>query len=137
MSDSVEIEEDLSFPDEWQSYNCPPSDSVSPNEEYPFYRAVENKPAIASDFLNAVEEGKYKKASMCDRLSISLLNSEEGAHHHLELFPWKSHFHIAKLRLNSSHGKVKDTPTNKQPDHADWWPYRSVVRENTVIGYLV
>jgi len=138
MPDSEENEEmNLSFPNEWQQYNCPPSDSVSPSEESPFYRVVEHNPAIASDFFNAVEANNFQNHPMCSRLSISLLNSEDGAYHHLEIFPWKCDFHIAKLRLNASHGKVKDTPSNKQPDHADWWPYSGVVRENTVVEYLV
>lgn len=126
-----------SFPAEWQQYDCPPESSEFPKDDDKYFRVVKNKPATGKDFLNAVEEDSFKNHDMCSRLSISLLNTEHGAFYHREIFQWKEDWHIAQLKLTSDHGKVKDTPSRKQPAHADWWPYPTVTRESTVTTYVI
>ena len=118
------------FPKEWSDCGCPPPDSVIPNGSY--YRAVEHSPPTSDDFLNAVEAGKFLGAKPCDRLAVSLLSTLEGAAHHLKLFPSKADWYVATVSLTAKHGKVKNTPNDKQPAHADWWPFADVVRESTV-----
>ncbi|MBF0392320.1 MAG: hypothetical protein HQL38_06525 [Alphaproteobacteria bacterium] len=118
------------YPREWSDCGCPPRDSLEPNADY--YRAVEHSPPTTDDFLNAVEAGKFLNVAMCDRLAVSMLSTWEGAVHHLLLFPWKEGWSIATSSLTPRHGRVKDTPSSKQPAHIDWWPFPDVIRENTV-----
>ena len=118
------------YPSEWTDCNCPPADSVEPNGNY--YRAVENSPTTQDDFLNSVEADKFQKSPHCDRLAVSMLNTWEGAVYHLKLFPFKADWFIATVSLTPTHGKVKDTPSKKQPSHTDWWPFPHIVRESTV-----
>lgn len=125
-----ELSDSDAYPKEWTDCNCPPADSVVPNGDY--YRAVENSFPTKDDFLNSVEANKFTNAPLCDRLAVSMLNTWEGAVHHLKLFSFKADWFIATASLNAVHGKVKDTPSKKQPAHTDWWPFSHVVRENVV-----
>ena len=118
------------YAQEWTDCGCPPSGSVDPQGNY--YRAVEHNPATKDDFLNAVEADKFLKAPLCDRLAVSMLNTWDGAVHHLKLFTFKADWFIATASLTPAHGKIKDTPSKKQPAHTDWWPFSSVVRESAV-----
>lgn len=120
------------YPDSWQSCDCPPKDSIYPDGRY--FRAVPNNPATKDDFLNSIEADKFHNASHCDRLAVSMLGTWNGAAHHLRLFSFKSDWFIATVQLDKTHGKVKRTPNKKQPTHVDWWPYPSVDRHNTVIN---
>lgn len=118
------------YPQEWSDCGCPPSDSFEPNGDY--YRVVENSPPTKDDFLNSVEAKKFLSATLCDRLAVSMLSTWEGAVHHLRLFPYKADWFIATTSLTPAHGRVKVTPTSRQPAHVDWWPFRDVVREEAV-----
>lgn len=113
------------FPQGWP-VNCPPQDAAE--TESVMYRAVENNPVSADDFQNAVEAGKFLKVDICARLAVSLNNTLSGVKHSFVLFPHRAGWHIATVGLKPCHGRVKPTPSLKQPDHVDWWPYDGVHR---------
>lgn len=127
-SSAVEIKGE--YPPNWPDC-CPPADAMLTTGT--FYRAIENNPATAVDFLNAVEAGKFQKADPCDRLAISLLKTWSGILNSFKLFPHRENWSIATLEVQSSHGKIKETPRTNQPDHVSWWPFQGVSRETAVV----
>lgn len=118
------------YPSEWPVC-CPPRDAVE--VEATMYRAVEGRALTDSDFLNAVEAGKFLKENPCARLAISLNRTLDGVKRSFILFPYRAAWHVATVTLGRHHGRVSNAPTRKQLDHVSWWPYTGVLRHETVV----
>jgi len=120
----------MQFPSDWPD-ECPPVDAVIPHGD--FFRAIPEETPKKEHFYNSEEDGKFLAAPRCKRLAISMLKTWESAKHHLELFTHKKNWFVAKVNLNDKHGKIKDSPSQKQPEHVSWWAFEGVEKEKSVV----
>jgi hypothetical protein len=114
-----------SFPEGWPA-NCPPQDAVDAN--ITVYRTVKTTPPTEVDFLSYHELGKkVPEGKKCQACGISVWPTKEAAAHQRQVFEWQNP-HIAEAKLAPEHGKVKDTPSRRFPEHVTWWCYAAVTR---------
>ena len=99
--------------------NCPPEDSIIPNNEA-FYRMVETIPPTEADFYSLGKRSpkKINDNNRCRILSCSLFskyisctNRMEGSTH--------SHKFIVKIILPPESGRIKQTGIDRT--HYSWW----------------
>lgn len=108
----------LPWPPEWPA-GVPPDDAVDGNGTY--YRLARHSPLSVEDFLTPYESRTWKKRAEIDRLSLSILITEEDAVQTRKLYEKLGNY-IAKGVLGSGCGKTKLTP-GAVPTHTDWWPF--------------
>lgn len=99
--------------------NCPPEDALVTSGTV--YRMVDGDPS-AEDFLS-FRELKPDKAypSECVAGGLSVYADAEGIRRLRARIPRFRRMSVATGELNTTHGKMKNTPSRLHESHHTWW----------------
>jgi len=115
------------FPD-WFPADCPTLTATDALGA--FFRFVTRNPVDALDFLSHHELDLARGANACQRCSLSIYRTLDGARRRLVQLRDRNRArfgpHIAEATLNSEHGKIKQE--GRDPEHYEWWAYEGIVR---------
>ncbi len=98
---------------------CPPTNASPTDGAY--FRCCRQAEPHGDDFLNAVEQGTFRRSDQCRRMSLSVFRSLEDAMHHARLYPRRKWAYVRVAKLGPEHGHDLLT-TGTMPTHSSWWP---------------
>lgn len=104
------------FPDD-----CPPKTSDSANGRV--YRLVGASPPNENDFLSWKQRSPNKDYGVkaCQSCGLSVFVDLDHCRRLRRLVPALRKKHIATGELESQHGRIQNTPSNKMKEHYTWW----------------
>lgn len=89
-----------------------------------------NVPVGPNDLLSQAEKGRALDATgdaACTRHGLSVFPTRKSCLHQRMLLPHLGK-HVVTATLDASHGKIADTPSNRNPEHQTWWFFKDIDR---------
>lgn len=127
QSTITSYKESMNFPSNWP-FNCPLPSAV--DCQHTVYMAFTSEPATADQCKSQAEKNRAITASgdaVCTRHGLSVFPSFDACRHQVNLLPHLGPY-IGKADLTAPHGKIAETPSNRNPAHMTWWSYQGVDR---------
>lgn len=114
--------------------NCPPESADDASGIV--YRLVSNQPPTPEDFSTHAERRAAPNADPCDRCGLSVYRVQQDAINQYRLIVSRHGVNgtrigklVARLALESRHGRLMPTPNKHLRDsHHTWWPFSGTDR---------
>ena len=129
----------MRFP-EYFPKQCPPADSSEASGT--FYRTIKGSVPVKKDFLphwllkTHNQQEWIKQGKACQACGLSVNTNIENLKRKMDILPTLRNKNIVEGTLAPNMGKVKPSPSLKDPDHHTWW-IPTTVKDPSVLFKVV